>query len=70
MPDTVNALRDRSYAFKAKDPLCEQAASEIEGLRAEKAQLEKRVEELEAENQQLILERLRAIFSAPDSVET
>lgn len=65
MADTVNALRDRSYAFKAKDPLCEQAAAEIEGLRAEKASLERRVEELEAENQQLVMERLRAIFAAP-----
>jgi hypothetical protein len=33
MSDIVNELRDRSYATKAKDPLCERAADEIERLR-------------------------------------
>ena len=31
--DIVNRLRDRSYMSKAKDPLCEEAADEIERLR-------------------------------------
>ncbi|NBW17096.1 MAG: hypothetical protein EBR82_54880 [Caulobacteraceae bacterium] len=34
MKDIVNELRDRSYSFKARDPLCERAADEIERLRA------------------------------------
>lgn len=31
--DLVNELRDRAYAFKSKDALCERAAAEIERLR-------------------------------------
>jgi hypothetical protein len=32
--DLVSRLRDRSYAFKARDPLVEEAADEIERLRS------------------------------------
>jgi hypothetical protein len=32
--DLVDRLRDRAYAFQAKDPLLEQAANEIERLRS------------------------------------
>ena len=33
MGDIVDELRDRAYGHKAGDPLCERAATEIEGLR-------------------------------------
>jgi hypothetical protein len=37
MPDPlVQRLRDRAYAFKAPDPLSEEAAAEIERLRHER----------------------------------
>lgn len=32
MTDLVHQLRSRSYSFKIPDPLCEQAADEIERL--------------------------------------
>jgi hypothetical protein len=33
MHDIVDRLRDRSFSTKARDPLCEEAATEIERLR-------------------------------------
>jgi len=33
MADITNRLRDRSFAHKARDPLCEEAADEIDRLR-------------------------------------
>jgi hypothetical protein len=33
MHDIVDRLRDRSFSTKARDPLCEEAAAEIERLR-------------------------------------
>jgi hypothetical protein len=35
--DLVERLRDRSYSFKAADPLADEAAAEIERLQAENA---------------------------------
>jgi peptidoglycan hydrolase CwlO-like protein len=61
--DLVNRLRDRSYASKAKDRLCEEAADEIE-------RLQKELQDTLKENQQLLLERLRAMFAAPFSEAT
>lgn len=38
--DLVDRLRDRSYMSKAKDPLCEEAADEIERLRLKVHQMD------------------------------
>lgn len=41
MADIVTRLRDRAYSFKGKDPLCEEAADEIESLRRKLAAIER-----------------------------
>ena len=45
-PDIVTRLRDRSYSSKAKDPLCEEAANEIERLRKQVEELNRWVHSL------------------------
>lgn len=41
MADIITRLRDRAYAFKAVDKLCEEAADEIESLRRKLAVIER-----------------------------
>jgi hypothetical protein len=49
MGDIVDQLRERSYGTKAKDPLCERAADEIESLREMVEKLSARAKALDHE---------------------
>jgi hypothetical protein len=58
--DLVDRLRDRAYAFKAKDPLLEEAANEIERLRGyrDMAEADRDVAMLAAERLRCVTEPL------------
>lgn len=68
MTDIVNELRDRSYATKAKDPLCERAADEIERLRGyrDEAESAASIAGLVADRLRLTAEERAAIEEACD----
>jgi hypothetical protein len=59
MTDIVTRLLDRSYMSKAKDPLCEEAAAEIERLKQRVAELAYSKEQLELRVLDLIMTRAK-----------
>jgi hypothetical protein len=59
MTDIVARLLDRSYMSKAKDPLCEEAAAEIERLKQRVAELAYAKEQLELRVLDLIMTRAK-----------